>query len=121
MILVDSSIWVDHLRGGGSGLGDLLRRRMVLTHPFVIGELVCGGLPKRSEVLALMAHLPGAEIAAHNEVLAMVEQERLVSFGIGWIDAHLLASAMLSDAGVWTRDGAMARAAVRLGISGAQP
>ena len=116
MIIVDTSVWVDYLRAGGSGVDLLLRRCAVLIHPFVVGELACWGLPRRSEVFALMARLPRADIAEHDEVLSLVEEKRLAGLGIGWVDAHLLASAMLSDAGVWTRDGGMARAALRLGV-----
>lgn len=82
----------------------------MLTHPFVVGELACGQLRSRSLVLDLLQQLPSAAIAEHDEVIHMVEARRLAGTGIGWIDAHLLASARLSDATLWTHDSALARA-----------
>jgi predicted nucleic acid-binding protein len=104
MILVDTSVWVDHLRVGNRKLQSLLEETEVLVHPFVIGELACGSLRNREEVLTLLQALPEAQVAEHGEVMHVVEQERLYGRGIGWIDAHLLASARLSDAPLWTLD-----------------
>lgn len=89
----------------------------VLTHPFVVGELACGALRNRDEVLALLRSLPEADAAQHAEVLGFVEQERLYARGIGWIDAHLLASARLSDVPLWTLDQKLARVAATLNLS----
>ncbi len=103
-MLVDTSVWVDHLRRGDAALRAALLDGDVLGHPFVIGELACGSLAQRDDVLALLAALPAARVAAHAEALALVEAQRLHGAGIGWVDVHLLASARLSRARLWTRD-----------------
>ncbi len=109
MILADTSVWVAHFRKGGSGLGDLLRQSLVLVHPFVIGELACGNLRNRAQILSDLKQLPAAVLASHEEVLQFIEDRRL--WGIGWIDAHLLASALLSNCQFWTLDTRLNRAA----------
>ena len=96
MILVDTSVWVEHLRRGHPRLGKLLVAAEVLGHPFVLGEIALGHLRRRAEILGLFAALPQAEVARHDEVLAFVEQHHLPASGIGWVDAHLLASTALS-------------------------
>ena len=116
MTLADTSVWVDHLRHGNSRLGQLLLDGEVLSHPFVVGELACGFLTKREEILALLATLPKAVIAEHSEVLRLVDKERLHGRGLGWVDMHLLASAVLSRSPIWTLDRALVRVASRLGI-----
>ncbi len=103
-MLVDTSVWVEHLRRGEPTLSALLDRDEVECHPFIIGELACGFLRRRSEVLILMQRLPHVPIVGHDEVLAFVERRRLMGRGIGWIDAHLLASAALSSTLLWSRD-----------------
>jgi predicted nucleic acid-binding protein len=117
MILVDTSIWVDHLRSGNRTLVSLLEREEVLTHPYVIGELACGRIRKRREILELLAALPRSVVADHDDVLGFVEDYRLFGRGIGWIDAHLLASARLSHARLITLDSPLSRAAALVGIS----
>lgn len=117
MILVDTSIWVEHLRRGHSGLAARLEGAQVVTHPFVIGELACGHLKDRREVLDLLGALPPAEIAQHGEVMTFVEHHRLMGAGLGWVDVHLLASAVLSGAPLWTSDARLRRAAAKLGVS----
>lgn len=118
MILVDTSIWVDHLRVGDDGLATLLNRTQVVTHPFVIGELACGNLRNRTEVLSLMADLPQAVVATNVEVLFFIEQHRLMGRGIGYIDAHLLASVSLtSPTRIWTRDKRLGALAAELDIA----
>lgn len=105
MILVDTSVWVNHLRAGCQPLARLLNDHLVLTHPFVIGELACGNLSRRSEVLRLLADLPQVIAATDPEVLFFIERHQLMGRGIGYIDAHLLAAASLSGgASIWTRD-----------------
>lgn len=117
MILVDTSIWVDHLRRGVPSLARLLESELVLCHPFVIGELACGYLRRRSQVLDALANLPAAPVAAHNEVLIFVDRHALASGDIGWVDAHLLAStALAGGARLWTRDKRLSAIAVALGI-----
>ena len=111
MILVDTSVWVDHLRFRNGTLVSLLEDEQVLTHPFVIGELACGQLRHRREILRLLAALPAATVAGHEEVLALVDGRRLFGRAIGWIDAHLLASAALSHARLLTLDRPLSRLA----------
>ena len=96
MILVDTSVWIDHLRRGNERLKSLLHDDQVLCHPFVIGELACGNLHNRNEVLYLLEALPGVPVADHTEVLHLIDAHRLYGQGLGWIDAHLLASALLT-------------------------
>jgi len=113
MILVDTSVWIDHLRRGDQRLSSLLDEGVVLSHPFVIGELACGNLKNRAEILSLMAALPGSTLASHHEAMHLVTDRRLSAKGIGWVDVHLLASALLSKCTLWTKDkslGAVARA-----------
>jgi len=117
MILVDTSVWVDHLRSGDEELARRLRADEVACHPFVIGELACGNLRNRSELLALLSALPAAPKADDAEVLAFIERHRLMGRGLGLIDVHLLASCMLGGARLWTRDARLARAAAALNVS----
>jgi predicted nucleic acid-binding protein len=116
-VLVDTSVWVDHLRRGNALLADRLDGGTVWTHPFVIGELACGGLQRRREVLTLLAALPHAPALSHPEVLAFVETRQLMAQGLGWIDVHLLASAWLTRLPVWTLDRRLHLAARRLRLS----
>jgi len=105
VILVDTSIWVDHLREGDSGLARLLEDRRVLVHPYVIGELALGHLRDRRQVLLSLGRLPQIEVARHDEVLALIEAARLAGTGIGYVDAHLLASIRLRPGStLWTGD-----------------
>lgn len=105
MILADTSVWVDHLRRGSALLATLLERQEILTHPFVTGELACGNLRNRAEILDLLRALPAATAATDDEVLAFLESRRLMGKGIGWVDVHLLAATALTDGALlWTRD-----------------
>ena len=117
MILVDSSIWIDHLRSGSSALVELLSHGQVLAHPFIIGELALGTLRKRDIVLRYLRNLPQAIVADENEVLDFIERYSLSGLGIGYIDAHLLASARLSSARLWTRDKRLHEAALKLKLA----
>jgi len=114
--LVDTSVWVDHLHDGEPDLAQLLDRGEVLCHPFVIGELACGSMKNRTEILGLLAALPEADVADHNEVLHLVNEHELMGKGLGWIDVHLMASALLSGCALWTRDKAVLSAALAVGI-----
>jgi predicted nucleic acid-binding protein len=118
VILVDTSIWVDHLRSGDDRLREILERGEVLVHPAVIGELACGNLARRAEILPWLQALPRAVAASDDEALAAVEMHRLHGhgLGLGWIDVHLLASALLTRCPLLTRDAALAAAAARLGV-----
>jgi len=116
VILVDTSVWVDHLRAGDAGLRGLLEAGMVLMHPFVLGEIALGQLRQRAMVLTALGNLSRAVVATEAEVMRLIEAEGLAGSGIGYLDAHLLAAARLSGARVWTRDRRLAAAATRLGI-----
>lgn len=116
MLLADTSVWIDHLRSGNPDLAAHLRNAEVGCHPFVIGELACGHLEKRQEILALLGALPRMPLAAHHEVLALVEKRRLMGSGVGWVDVHLLASALLAGARLWTLDRRLAAVAGSLRI-----
>ena len=117
MILVDTSIWIDHLRRSDAGLIVLLEEALVMCHPFVIGELALGGLRRPVETLALLADLPQIREADHDEVLRFVSAHRFASAGIGWVDAHLLYSAVIGAHALWTRDKPLRRVADRLGAA----
>ena len=117
MILVDTSVWVDHLRSGNEELAKRLRADEVACHPFVIGELACGNLRNRSELLALLSALPAVPKADDQEALAFIEQHGLMGRGLGLIDIHLLASCMLAGVRLWTRDASLTRAASALNLS----
>lgn len=105
MILVDTSVWIDHLRVGDAKLAELLNGSQVLMHPFVVGELACGNLHNRTELLALLNDLPRSALATDVEVLFFIERYALMGRGIGYIDAHLLAAVTLGGATkIWTRD-----------------
>ena len=111
MVLVDTSVWVDHLRGKPSQLAELLEEGSVVCHPFIIGELACGNIRNRDEILDLLQALPLATSADHAEVLHLLQENRIYGRGLGWVDAHLLASAMLSGCSLWTRDKSLATVA----------
>ena len=116
-VLVDTSVWRRYFSGTASvrGLGDLLDEDgAVLVHPFIIGEMVLGGLSAREE--QLFARLPSAGVVRHEEVLELVRRRRLARRGIGWVDAHLLASALTSSAVLWSVDADLSAVAADLGI-----
>lgn len=118
MILVDTSIWVEHLRGDTAELAPLLGRGQVLIHPYVTGKLALGGLQGRGEILALLQRLPSAVVARDDEVLQFIDSRQLAGAGIGYVDACLLTSARLTpDAVLWTRDRRLDEVAQRLGIA----
>ena len=118
MLLVDTSVWIDHFRQGVPLLGDLLSAGEVATHPFVIGELACGNLKNRREIIALLSSLPPVKLASHSEALHLVEVQSLSGTGIGWVDVHLLSAALLNRVPLWTRDRKLHAVAKALGISG---
>lgn len=105
MILVDTSVWVDHLRRGDARLAALLETASVLVHPFIIGEIACGQLADRKVVLELLAELPAVSVADTEEVLGFVERHQLFGRGLGYVDVHLLAAVALTNGAVlWTHD-----------------
>jgi predicted nucleic acid-binding protein len=113
-ILADTSVWIDHLRRGRSELAAQLEWGQIVQHPAVIGELACGTFRDRDVILDAIRRLPQIMEAQHDEVMALIEEHRLMGSGIGWIDAHLLASAVLSDVQLWTLDRRLADAARRI-------
>lgn len=118
MILVDTSVWMDHLRAGESRLASALNSGSVCIHPFVLGELACGNLRNRREVLSLLSTLPTVPAATEAEALGFIESQALMGRGIGYVDVHLLASAALSaTARLWTRDKRLAAVAAELDLS----
>lgn len=111
MILVDTSIWVNHLRRHDAMLAAHLEAGEVLCHPYVIGEVALGLLKQRRQVLDLLAALPSASTVSHDEALAFVEDRKLAGLGVGWVDVHLAASAVVSRARLWTADRRLASVA----------
>ena len=116
-MLVDTSVWVDHFRRGNDELRTLLARDDVATHPFVVGELACGNLRARREILRWLGHLPTVAVAEHGEVLALIESRRLAGRGLGWIDAHLLASALIAEVPLLSLDRRLLATARALGVA----
>ena len=116
MILVDTSVWVRHFRMGDKKLAGLLDDGEVSCHSFILGELACGNLKHRSEVLSLLRALPLVPVAEDDEVMLLLEREKLYGKGLCWIDAHLLGSALLADCLLWTLDASLKRAAAHLKV-----
>jgi predicted nucleic acid-binding protein len=116
VILADTSVWVDHLRHANARMASLLEEGEIAGHPFVIGELSLGHLKQRREILALLANLPQATLADHEEVLRFVDQRELAGSGLGWVDVHLLAAAALDRSGLWTLDRRLAAVASSLAL-----
>ena len=117
VILADTSVWIDHLRSSNSALQGLLEQGRVLTHPFVIGELACGNLNNRAELLKLLKSLPKANVATDEEALSFIGVHDLAASGIGYVDVHLLASATLASVSLWTLDKRLTAATQRLGLN----
>lgn len=117
MVLVDTSVWVAHLRAGGIGLEALLNEGHVICHPFIIGEIACGNLRNRSEILTLLRALPGAVPAEHEEVMEFIENSNLMGQGLGYVDMHLLASAILTEVPLWTLDKKLRGVCSKLGLT----
>ena len=117
MILADTSIWITHLRQGSRQLEKLLMDAEVMCHPFIIGELACGNLRNRNEIISLLQSLPMAQTIEFDEFLSFVEQNHLMGKGVGFVDVHLLASALLSGVQLWTVDKRLKSAADQLGLT----
>jgi predicted nucleic acid-binding protein len=117
VILVDTSVWIDHFRRGDKGLAALLNNGQVLGHPAVVGEVGLGSLADRGRILGLMANLPQTVLATHAEVMTYIEAHALYGQGIGYVDAHLLASASLTPgSSLWTRDKRLRAAASAVAV-----
>jgi hypothetical protein len=116
MILVDTSVWVNHLRKGDIQLKELLLNGEIVCHPFVIGELACGNIKNRYEILTLLQSLPETPTIDLAEYLYFIEQNHLSGIGIGFVDVHLLASAKLSGIPLWTNDKRLKETALKLKV-----
>ena len=116
MVLVDTSVWISHLRAGRPALAGQLMAGRVLCHPLVIGELACENLRKRTEVLGLLKNLPQASVADDEETLLFIETHGLAGVGLGYLDVQLLASTRLAGCRLWTDDGTLQAVAKRLGV-----
>jgi hypothetical protein len=114
MVLIDTSVWVSHLRESHEGLVNLLNHGEAVCHPFVIGELACGNLRDRANILSLLEALPMAFLVEHDEVLAFIEAHNLMGKGLGYVDVHLLAAALISGISIWTLDKNLNKAAEEL-------
>ena len=113
-VLVDTSVWIDHLQKGDAHLATLLEEGRVVTHPFVIGELSCGNIQKRKVTLNLLKNLPTVPAANHRDVFELIEQRSLFGLGLGWTDANILTSSILHDYPLWTRDKVLHKIAAQL-------
>jgi hypothetical protein len=117
MVLVDTSVWVEHLRRGEPELRDLLNKGEVVCHPFVIGELACGHLRSREQILSLLKALPIATLVESDEILFFIEERKLAGLGLGLIDIHLLASCLISRVKLWTLDKKLGGVAAKLVVA----
>ncbi len=115
MILADSSIWITHLRSCDEGLNRLLDKGRVVIHPYIVGELACGSLRNRQEILRFMNALPQVPVVSHGEVMDFIDSRKLMSKGIGYVDMHLLASAVIAQAKIWTSDKRLEQIAREMG------
>ena len=117
MVLADTSVWLDHWRHGNQRLATLLNEGRVVVHPFVLGEIALGTVTPRAEVLRRLAKLAVPRVAQHGEVMALIDRTPLWGRGIGWVDAHLLASALLDQLRLWTLDRRLALVARDLEVA----
>ena len=111
MVLVDTSVWISHLRDGNAELANLLNDGRVLCHPLIVGELACGNLKDRAVILSFLQLLPMSIEAEHDEVLSFIENNRLMGKGMGYVDVHLFTSAVLTGVPIWTLDKKLVQAA----------
>lgn len=121
MILLDSSVWMDHLRARVEPVTKRLEQNEIAIHPFVVAEIALGSIANRARVLWLLQRLPGVPKAHDDEVLNLIDREKLFGAGIGFVDAHLLASARLADMPLWTSDKKLKSVAERLGVAFTTP
>ena len=116
-MLVDTSIWIDHFRRSQPALVDALERGDVESHDFVVGELACGTLPRRDDVLTLMRALPRIAAVTHAEAMALVAERQLWGRGLGWIDVNLLAAVLVAGTRLWTIDRRLRKIAHELDVA----
>jgi predicted nucleic acid-binding protein len=121
MILVDTSVWIDHLRVSDPHLSTLLTKRVVRAHPWVVGELACGNIANRLGVIGNLQRLPQLPVAREHEVLFLIEHHKLMGKGIGYVDAHLITAALAAGASLWTKDKRLMGAIVNLGVQYSPP
>ena len=117
MVLVDTSVWVEYLRNGNVRLETLLEEGHVVCHPLIVGELACGNLKNRAEILSLLQALPVATHGEHEEVMKFIEDHALMGKGLGYIDIHLIASAILTEIPLWTVDKKLNEISSKLGMA----
>jgi predicted nucleic acid-binding protein len=117
MVIVDTSIWVWHLRQGHSRLQELLQLSEVVCHPFIIGELACGNIKNRDEIISLIQSLPMLDVIGHEEFLHFIENRQLMGKGLGFVDIHLIASAILANIPLWTMDKKLKQVSTLLNVN----
>lgn len=116
MVLVDTSVWVSYLRHSNATLQKLLEKDRVASHPFIIGELACGNIGNRTEILSLMQSLPMLDVVQHEELLFFIDQNKIMGAGLGFVDVHLMAAAALAEVPLWTQDKKLKQACSQLSI-----
>lgn len=116
LILVDTSVWIRHLREGDNDLALLLENGLVACHPFIIGELACGGIKNRYEIINLLNDLPSVFQLEHDEIMEFIDNRKIMNQGIGYVDAHILGSAIVSETRLWTLDKSLRKIAEKLSI-----
>ncbi|MCL0060817.1 type II toxin-antitoxin system VapC family toxin [Dehalococcoidia bacterium] len=117
MVIADTSVWISHLRDGNPELENLLYEGEVVCHPFIVGELACGNIENRDEILSLLQSLPMVVSASYDEVLQFIQYNDLMGKGLGYIDVHLLTSAVLTDVTIWTLDKKLRLVSSAMGIN----
>ena len=116
LILVDTSVWIKHLREGNQNLSQLLEQGLVASHPFIIGEIACGDIKNRYEIISLINDLPSTDVLDHSDIMEFIENRKIMNKGIGYIDVHLLGSVLVSDTRIWTFDKALKKMAFQLSV-----
>ena len=116
LILVDTSVWIRHLQEGDRYLALLLENGLVACHPFIIGELACGGMKNRNEIINLLNALPSACQLEHDEIMEFIDNRKIMNQGIGYVDTHILGSAIVSETRLWTLDKSLRKIAEKLSI-----
>ncbi|MFC1884285.1 type II toxin-antitoxin system VapC family toxin [Thermodesulfobacteriota bacterium] len=116
LILVDTSVWIRHLRESEINLIHLLEQGLVACHPFIVGEIACGGIKNRKEIIDLLNDLPSTDILDHQDIMEFIEYRKIMNKGLGYVDVHLLGSALVSETSLWTFDKALRKIANQLSI-----
>ena len=116
IILVDTSVWINYLREGDPNLSQLLEQGLVACHPFTVGEIACGGIKNRREIINLLNDLPSVVTLDHSDILDFIENRKIMNKGIGYVGIHLLGSALVSDTPLWTFDKALKKIATQFSI-----